>query len=124
MHKSTPFHRESYSRLILDVIIRFYQRCYDQFVELVAVTGDGSKDTETHIAISARWAQKGEVTACLAALSAAAPVRSACRALAFELQLNRMPFFFTEGRLVEEAIMPTRDSGGAQLPHTGDDRPG
>lgn len=74
MHASTPFHRENYSRLILDVIIRFYQRCYDRFVELVALTGDAANSEETQLAISARWAQKGEVTACLSALFAAVPV--------------------------------------------------
>lgn len=74
MHASTPFHRENYSRLILDVIIRFYQRCYDRFVELVALTGDAANSEETQLAISARWAQKGEVTACLSALFAAGPV--------------------------------------------------
>lgn len=74
MHRSTPFHRESYSRLILDVIIRFYQRCYDRFVELVSLTGDAAKDPETRISVSARWAQKGEVTACLSALLSASPV--------------------------------------------------
>ncbi|KAG8889462.1 hypothetical protein FRB98_004147 [Tulasnella sp. 332] len=73
MHASTPFHRENYSRLILDVIIRFYQRCYDRFVELVALTGDAANSEETQLAISARWAQKGEVTACLSALLATGP---------------------------------------------------
>ena len=71
---STPFHKEEYSRLILEVIIRFYQICYNRFVQLVALQADSPQQEETNIAISARWAQKPEVSVCLSALMSSAPV--------------------------------------------------
>lgn len=66
MQQTTPFHRDNYSRLILSVIIQFYQRCYDRFRDLVSVTEDGTD--EARLAIAARWAQKPEVAACVSAL--------------------------------------------------------
>ena len=36
MLRSTPFHKENYARLILQVIIQFYQRCSDRFHDLVS----------------------------------------------------------------------------------------
>lgn len=74
MHRSTPFHTENYSRLILDIIIRFYQRCYDRFVDLVTVSSKSSEGPEANLAMSARWGQKPEVTACLSGLFACKPV--------------------------------------------------
>ncbi|KAG9049709.1 hypothetical protein FS837_009354 [Tulasnella sp. UAMH 9824] len=73
MHRSTPFHTENYSRLILDIIIRFYQRCYDRFVDLVTVSSKSSEGPEANLAMSARWGQKPEVTACLSGLFACKP---------------------------------------------------
>ncbi|KAI5124169.1 hypothetical protein M0805_000977 [Coniferiporia weirii] len=56
MLHTTPFHRESYSRLILSVIIQFYQRCSDRFQDVVSYN---SLDlTDTRLLISARWAQR------------------------------------------------------------------
>jgi len=71
MLKSTTFHRESYSRLILSVVIHFYQRFNTRFQDLVArnsigVVPDVLPDAMLHI--SARWAQKPEVSACLSEL--------------------------------------------------------
>ncbi|KAG8978596.1 hypothetical protein FRC05_009868 [Tulasnella sp. 425] len=73
MHRSTPFHTENYSRLILDIIIRFYQRCYDRFVDLVTVSSKSSEGAEANLAMSARWGQKPEVTACLSGLFGCKP---------------------------------------------------
>jgi exocyst complex component 4 len=68
MLRTTPFHRESYSRLILGVIIQFYQRCSDKFQDLVALkTRDGS-DHEPRLALAALWAQKSELDPCLSEL--------------------------------------------------------
>lgn len=69
MQQTTPFHRDNYSRLILGVVIQFYQRCSDRFRELVS-TKDGASADEAHIAVAARWAQKLEVAACVSALYA------------------------------------------------------
>ncbi|KAI9057726.1 hypothetical protein FKP32DRAFT_1607095 [Trametes sanguinea] len=65
MLRTTPFHRENYSRLILTVIGKFYQRCSDRFYDLVSVKGDGSSDEEPRIALAAQWAQKVELGPCL-----------------------------------------------------------
>ena len=69
MLRTTPFHRENYSRLILTVIGKFYQRCSDRFSHLVAVKGDTpSADDDGHIALAAQWAQKPELGPCLTEL--------------------------------------------------------
>jgi len=73
MQQTTPFHRDNYSRLILGVIIQFYQRCSDRFRELVS-TKEGAAPDEIPVAVAARWAQKLEVAACISALYAL-PVR-------------------------------------------------
>ncbi|KAG8832176.1 hypothetical protein FRC17_001816 [Serendipita sp. 399] len=67
MQQTTPFHRDNYSRLILGVVIQFYQRCSDRFRELVS-TREGMSQDDTHVAVAARWAQKLEVAACVSAL--------------------------------------------------------
>ncbi len=63
MLRTTPFHREDYSRLILTVIGKFYQRCSDRFSTLVGVKGDDGR-----IALAAQWAQKPELSPCLTEL--------------------------------------------------------
>lgn len=79
MQQTTPFHRDNYSRLILGVIIQFYQRCSDRFRELVSTSTPSNMATpstpklggsleEAHVAVAARWAQKLEVAACVSAL--------------------------------------------------------
>ncbi|KAI0639631.1 Sec8 exocyst complex component-specific domain-containing protein [Trametes polyzona] len=68
MLRTTPFHRENYSRLILTVIGKFYQRCSDRFYDLVSVKGDGQSDDDSGIALAAQWAQKPELGPCLSEL--------------------------------------------------------
>ncbi len=69
MLRTTPFHRENYSRLILTVIGKFYQRCSDRFSHLVAVKADAQvADEDGHIALAAQWAQKPELGPCLTEL--------------------------------------------------------
>ncbi|EKM84205.1 hypothetical protein AGABI1DRAFT_52016 [Agaricus bisporus var. burnettii JB137-S8] len=67
MLRTTPFHRENYARLILGVVIQFYQRCSDQFQALTTVQST-SPAGEQKVALGAIWAQKSEMTACLAEL--------------------------------------------------------
>jgi hypothetical protein len=76
MLRTTPFHRENYSRLILGVIIQFYQRCSDHFRELVSRPAS-TNNSETQICTSAIWAQRPEITACLTAINNGM-VREAC----------------------------------------------
>ena len=69
MLRTTPFHRENYSRLILTVIGKFYQRCSDRFSHLVSVKTDlSSGDDDNSIALAAQWAQRPELGPCLTEL--------------------------------------------------------
>ncbi|KZV93778.1 hypothetical protein EXIGLDRAFT_612626 [Exidia glandulosa HHB12029] len=72
MMRATPFHRENYARLILGVIIQFYQRCSERFRDLVS-PDDLSVMSEEHLALSFQWAQRPEVSACLSALDSVEP---------------------------------------------------
>jgi exocyst complex component 4 len=66
MLRTTAFHRENYARLILTVIIQFYQRCSDRFQALIA--SHPSVDHDTGVAIAAQCAQHPEIIACLSDL--------------------------------------------------------
>jgi exocyst complex component 4 len=68
MLRTTPFHRENYSRLILGVIIQFYQRCSDRFQDLVVLKTHQESDRDEPLALSAQWAQKSELDPCLSEL--------------------------------------------------------
>ncbi|KAN0063376.1 exocyst subunit [Thecaphora frezii] len=83
MLRTTVFHRESYSRLIITTIVQFYQRCGERFRDLVTVdsgssssSGGGataatpSSPASTHpdgpqYTLSATWAQRPELYSCL-----------------------------------------------------------
>jgi exocyst complex component 4 len=66
MLRTTPFHRENYARLILTVIIQFYQRCSDRFQTLI--TSPASGDQDLRVALGAQWAQTPEMAVCLSDL--------------------------------------------------------
>ncbi|KAJ8509424.1 hypothetical protein ONZ45_g8399 [Pleurotus djamor] len=68
MLQTSPFHRENYSRLILGVIIQFYQRCSDRFQDLVTVAPPRELQLEPRLALAAQWAQRSEIGSCLAEL--------------------------------------------------------
>lgn len=61
MLRTTPFHRENYARLILTVIIQFYQRCSDRFQALVSPVSADEAPAETRVALASQWAQKAEL---------------------------------------------------------------
>jgi exocyst complex component 4 len=67
MLRSSPFHKENYARLILGVIIQFYQRCFDRFQNLVASKSSTRKAMPLPV-IAAQWAQRTEIAPCLADL--------------------------------------------------------
>lgn len=69
MLRTTPFHGENYSRLILGVIIQFYQRCSDRFQDLVSLPAPSGIEAERPMAISAQWAQRSEMSPCLSELA-------------------------------------------------------
>ena len=64
MLRTSPFHRENYSRLILSVVIQFYQRCSDRFQSLTT-TPAATLQEEPHVALAAQWAQRFELQSCL-----------------------------------------------------------
>lgn len=59
MLQTSPFHRENYSRLILGVVIQFYQRCSDRFQTLTSTSAPESLDPK--MALAAQWAQRQEL---------------------------------------------------------------
>ena len=82
MLRTTPFHRESYSRLIITTIVQYYQRCNERFRDLVTLvsgassgpggSGSGSAGASStangstaEYTLSATWAQRPEIYACL-----------------------------------------------------------
>ena len=69
MLRTTPFRRENYSRLILGVIIQFYQRCSDRFTDLVSLPVIDGNEADRPTALSAQWAQRSEVSASLTELA-------------------------------------------------------
>ncbi|GJE87574.1 Sec8 exocyst complex component-specific domain-containing protein [Phanerochaete sordida] len=68
MLRTTPFHRESYSRLILTVIVQFYQRCSDKFQDLVSIKEDEESEALPRLSLAAQWAQRSEFVPCLGEL--------------------------------------------------------
>jgi exocyst complex component 4 len=68
MLRATPFHRENYARLILGVIIQFYQRCSDRFQHLVSLGPVDESEPEHRLSLAAQWAQKVELNPCLSEL--------------------------------------------------------
>ncbi|KAJ3563576.1 hypothetical protein NP233_g8850 [Leucocoprinus birnbaumii] len=70
MLRSTPFHRENYCRLILAVVIQFYQRCSDRYHALTMVPFTSPTTGEQRIALGALWAQRTEMAPCLTELLA------------------------------------------------------
>jgi exocyst complex component 4 len=85
MLQTSPFHRENYSRLILGVVIQFYQRCSDRFQMLTSTSAPGSLDPR--IALAAQWAQKSELQPPLSELKTS----QVCDAtLVLAVQLNKL----------------------------------
>lgn len=70
MLRTTPFHRESYSLLIIQIIVQYYQRCHDRFRDLVSsdVTIHAADNTPVSVQpaiLSAIWAERPEISNCL-----------------------------------------------------------
>lgn len=101
MLRTTPFHRENYARLILAVIIQFYQRCSDRLQALIA--SHPSVDHDTGVAIAAQWAQNPEVIARLSDLHHAS-----------ETDLDKSRLYRRE-RDAESQLMGDRSIGKGEL---------
>ena len=75
MLRSTPFHRENYSHLIVSVIHQFYQRCHERFRDLVTDDhhhhhhhhggGGGAGDSAPTWKKAAVWAETDDIHKCL-----------------------------------------------------------
>ena len=72
MMRVTPFHHENYTRLILGVIIQFYQRCNDRLQALA--TRDGGRPgvlmDPSKLVMPADWAHNLEIAKVLNSLLA------------------------------------------------------
>ncbi|KAI5455480.1 exocyst subunit, variant 2 [Naganishia albida] len=64
MLSHTPFQQENYSRLIISIIVRYYQRCSTHYRDLVTSGSYLAGD----LPLAATWAQRDEIVACLEAL--------------------------------------------------------
>jgi exocyst complex component 4 len=65
MLRTSPFHKENYSRLILTVVVEFYQRCSTRFQELILTEEQKATGTDQKIALAADWAQRPDLHPCL-----------------------------------------------------------
>lgn len=65
MLRTSPFHKENYSRLILTVVVEFYQRCSTRFQELILTRGQKPTDADPKVALAADWAQRPDLHPCL-----------------------------------------------------------
>ncbi|KAG7099005.1 hypothetical protein E1B28_000890 [Marasmius oreades] len=68
--QTTPFHRESHSRLILGIIIQFYQRCSDRFQDLITTKPPTETALDPEVAVGAQWAQRSDFLTTLSELKA------------------------------------------------------
>ena len=65
MLRTSPFHKDNYSRLILTVVVEFYQRCSTRFQELILTGEQKTTDADPKIALAADWAQRPDLHPCL-----------------------------------------------------------
>ncbi|UZJ53559.1 hypothetical protein CBS101457_002879 [Exobasidium rhododendri] len=75
MLRTTPFQRESYSHLIIQTIVQYYQQCHEKFRDLISssTTSATSSVEEAStglsvlptVVLSAKWAQTSVITDCL-----------------------------------------------------------
>ena len=63
--RTSPFHKENYSRLILTVVVEFYQRCSTRFQELILTGEQKATDADPKVALAADWAQRPDLHPCL-----------------------------------------------------------
>ncbi|ORY27686.1 Sec8 exocyst complex component-specific domain-domain-containing protein [Naematelia encephala] len=74
MLETTPFHRENYSRLIIGVIVQYYQQCSTRFKELASLPIIDANTTEPPLALPGVWAQREDIIEMLTELRAVAAV--------------------------------------------------
>ncbi|KAJ9123257.1 hypothetical protein QFC22_001453 [Naganishia vaughanmartiniae] len=97
MLSHTPFQQENYSRLILGIIVRYYQRCSTNYRDLV--TSDSY--TAGDLPLAAIWAQREEIVACLEELQAT-PMTDKSRQQELVRQETRIELDLHAGKSVTE----------------------
>ncbi|KAG8745910.1 hypothetical protein FRC10_006714 [Ceratobasidium sp. 414] len=102
MLEATPFHRENYARLILGVIIQFYQRCYERFLDLVSRSAFSGGISS----IAAQWAQRPEVAACLGELYSTPLCDTSQRRTLCRQEARQELTFLANGVVEKEDLLP------------------
>ncbi|TCD59885.1 hypothetical protein EIP91_011260 [Steccherinum ochraceum] len=111
MLRTTPFHRENYARLILTVIVQFYQRCSDKFQDLVSLRNILEPEAPPRIALAAQWAQQAELVPCLTEMLALARKTEPCSVDHLHKQETHLQYNLLGEKSIarEELIATTRD---------------
>ncbi|THH28293.1 hypothetical protein EUX98_g5894 [Antrodiella citrinella] len=111
MLRTTPFHRESYARLILTVIVQFYQRCSDKFQDLVSLRNILEPEAPPRIALAAQWTQQAELVPCLSEMLMLSRKTESCDVDHLHKQETHLETNLLGDRSVvrEELIATTRD---------------
>lgn len=71
MLQQTPFHKEDYSRLIVGVVVQYYEQCAMRFKELATLPPSRTYPGP-QLALPAVWAQRDDVTAAMRRVRGAA----------------------------------------------------
>ncbi|KAK0506252.1 exocyst complex component sec8 [Armillaria luteobubalina] len=106
MLQTTPFHRENYARLILGVIIQFYQRCSDRFQDLVSVPAE-EPQAAPHVALAVQWAQRSESSPCLRELLSISPNDSSKQQQLCRQETNLELDFLSQDTVKETDLIPS-----------------
>jgi exocyst complex component 4 len=103
MLRTTPFHRENYSRLIISIIIQFYQRCSGHFTDVVSrhSSSGGADGATSHLSLSGLWAQRVELTACMEELNRTSEDKPG-RLRELGLQETRLELALKNEQVIEE----------------------
>ncbi|KAK0465001.1 exocyst complex component sec8 [Desarmillaria tabescens] len=106
MLQTTPFHRENYSRLILGVIIQFYQRCSDRFQDLVSTPAEDPQ-AASHVALAVQWAQRSESSPCLRELLSTPPSNISTQQQLCRQETNLELDFLRQDTVKETDLVPS-----------------
>ncbi|OAX44421.1 hypothetical protein K503DRAFT_678876 [Rhizopogon vinicolor AM-OR11-026] len=112
MLRTTPFHRENYSRLIVGVIIQFYQRCSDRFQDLVSSTTSIIPDSSLPLVLAAQWAQKPELSPCLAELSVTPETSTVIRRQLCRQETHLELSYLGEAQITKHLVSSNRNLAG------------
>lgn len=101
MLRVSPFHQENYSRLILTVVVEFYQRCSTRFQELI-LTGQKTIDADPKVALAADWAQRPDLHPCLSEIFKISEINTPKKDQLYRQETNLELNFVGEDGVVEK----------------------